>query len=184
VALDTALSLAYIALASVLAGLMAVKRVFRPTPVFFAFVCFDLVSSAAGLAMLHHAGFSESYLHFYLLYLAVNFLLYFRVLAELGKNLLRFNRVSRPYGMLAVLLFAAAAVPLCALSKWTAVPGRSPFSNGYYLAMRAGEALTFAGFLALISWSSLRKFRWPERELRIATGGVPAPSITSWTRPD
>jgi hypothetical protein len=42
--------------------------------------------------------------------------------------------------------------------------------NLYVLTTRAREVLEFSGFLTLIAWSSLRKFHWPERELRIVTG--------------
>ena len=101
---------------------------------------------------------------------AGDLLLYLWVLAELGKNLLRFNRKSRPQWKLAVPLFVVAAVLIGSLSRWAATPSRTLLANICFLTMRADGALEFAGFLALISWSGLRKLRWPERELRIATG--------------
>jgi hypothetical protein len=168
--LDSALSVANIGLASVLVALMALRRVFRPSPVFFAYVCFDLVFTAAALAIYLRSGPSAWYLYVFLFAFAGDLLLYFWVLAELGKNLLRFNRESRPHWQLAVLFFTVTAVLIGALARWAATPGRSLLGNVCFLLMRADGALEFAGFLALILWSSLRKLRWHERELRIATG--------------
>ncbi len=73
-------------------------------------------------------------------------------------------------GALAVLLFAVASVLVLVLARWTDAPGRSPLSNLCFVGMRADGALEFAGFLALVSWSNLRKLQWPQRELHIATG--------------
>jgi hypothetical protein len=132
-------------------------------------VCFDLVSSAAGLAIYHYSGFSNGYLRFFFFGLAVDFLLYLCVLAELGKNVLHYNRET--FSRLIVFLFFLwAAVCIGSFSSWALVPSRSLLSSIYFLAMRAAEILQFAGFLALITWSSLCKFRWPDRELHIATG--------------
>lgn len=168
--LDDALSLVSIALGSALVVAMFGKSAMRTSPFFFAYVCFDLGASAAGLAIYLDVGLSMRYWSIFLFGIAGDFLLYFFVLAELGKNLLRLNRASQPYWQAAAGFFAGASVLIFALSRWTVVPDRSFFSNAYVLGMRATAVLQFAGFLALISWSSLRKLRWPERELQIATG--------------
>jgi hypothetical protein len=165
-----ALSLAHIGLVAVLVALTAWRRVFRPAPVFFAYLCFDLIASAAGLAVYKFCGHSDWYLRFFLFVLAGDFLLYFCVLAELGKCLLRFNRKSQPHGKLAIVLFAAAALLIGALSSWTATSGRSLLAEICFLGLRVDSDLQFAGFLALAAWSSLRQLRWSDRELRIATG--------------
>lgn len=157
-------------MASLLVATMASKRAFRSSPLFFAYVCFDLAATAAGLAIYLDVGLSMRYWSIFLLGIAADFLLYFCVLAELGKNLLRINRNALPRWQLATWIFAGAAVLIFALSRWTAEPGRSWLSNMYLFGMRATAIVQFAGFLALISWSSLRKLRWPERELQIATG--------------
>ena len=94
--LDVALALAYMLLASALLAAMAGKRIFRSTPVFFAYLCFDLGSTAAALAISRSSGFSVGYLRFFLFAYAGDLLLYLCALAELGKNLLRFNRNSQP----------------------------------------------------------------------------------------
>ncbi len=168
--LDIALGLAYIGLAAGLLAAMAGKRAFRASLVFFAYVCLDLISSVIGLAAYHYSGFSGWYLRVFYFEAVVDFVLYFGVLVELGRNLLRFNRESRPHWDVAIWLFLCACVLIFTLSRWADAPGRSWSSNIYYLGMRANELFQFAGFLALISWSTVRKLRWPERELRVTTG--------------
>jgi hypothetical protein len=168
--LDSALSLVFIGLSSALVALMASRRVFRSLPLFFTYVCFDLGTCAAGLMIYHCSGASIWYWRTFLFQLTGDSLIYFCVLVEMGKNLLRFNRESRLHGALAVVLFAGAAVAIGALAKWTVAPGRSLLLNICFFGMRVNGDLQFAGFLALAGWSGLRKLHWPDRELRIATG--------------
>lgn len=168
--LDIALTLVYIGLAAALVVAMASKRIFLVSPVFFAYLCFEFVAAVAGLAVYDCTGLSIWYWCFFLVWLVVNCLLYFCVLAEIGKNLLCSNGKSLPRWSLAVLLFAAAETVIALLARWTDAPGRSPLANLCFVTMRADGALEFAGFLALAAWSTLRKLRWPDRELHIATG--------------
>lgn len=168
--LDDALSLLAIALGSALVVAMAGKRVFRASPFFFAYVCFDLAATAAGLAIYENAGVSGWYWGFFLLAFAVDLLLYFCVLVELVKNLLRFHGEDPWHWRTVAWYFAGALFLIFTLSRWTVDPGRSWLSNAYVVAMRANNTVQFAGFLALIVWSSAREFRWTQRELRIVTG--------------
>ncbi|MGC9224084.1 MAG: hypothetical protein ACP5E2_09175 [Terracidiphilus sp.] len=168
--LDTASNLFSIVLASLLVAAMASKRAFRSSPAFFAYVGFDLVTGAVGLAIYLRSGISYWYWGCLAFEVAGDFLLYFWVLLETARSLLRFNRENLPQTQIAAWFFAGTAVLIFTLSRWTVVPDRSFFSNAYVLGMRATSVLQFAGFLALILWSSLRKLRWPERELHIATG--------------
>ncbi|MGH9560093.1 MAG: hypothetical protein ACRD3S_01440, partial [Terracidiphilus sp.] len=117
-----------------------------------------------------YTGPSVTYWCFFLAWLVGNCLLYFGVLAEMGKNLLCSNGKSIPRWPLAVLLFAAASALVLAVARWTNAPGRSTLSNLCFVGLRANGALEFAGFLALVSWSNFRKLHWPQRELHIATG--------------
>jgi hypothetical protein len=168
--LDVALSLANMGLTTSLVAVMASKRILRTLPLFFTYLCFDLGCGVAGLAIYHASGYSTFYLRFFFVTAVVDFLFYFCVLAEICKNLLRFNRESRPHWDLAGWSLLGASVLVFTLSRWADAPGRSPLSNIYFLVMRIDEHLQFAGFLALITWSALRKFRWPDREFHVATG--------------
>lgn len=168
--LDIALTLVYIGFCAAVVAAMASKRIFLVSPIFFAYLCFEFVSTICALAVYQHAGPSVWYLRVFLTWLIGNGLLYFCALAEIGNNLLGSNGKSSPRWALAVLLFAAASVLVLVLARWTDAPGRSPLSNLCFVGMRADGALEFAGFLALVSWSNLRKLQWPQRELHIATG--------------
>lgn len=168
--LASALSFVFICLSSALVALMASMRVFRSLPLFFTYVCFELGSCAAGLTIYHFSGPSIWYWRAFLFQLVGDSLIYFSVLAEMGKNLVRFNHESHLRGTLAVLLFAGAAVTICALASWTVTPGRSLLLNVCFFGMRVNGDLQFAGFLALAGWSGVRKLHWPDREFRIATG--------------
>jgi hypothetical protein len=168
--LGSAMTLVFVGLSFALVALMTYRRVFRSLPLFFTYVCFDLAAGAAALAIYDWSGASIWYWRSFLLQLVGDSLIYFCVLVEMGKNLLRFNRESRLHGKLAVLLFGAAAVTIGALASWTVAPGRSLLLNICFFGMRVNGDLQFAGFLALAGWSGLRKLRWPDRELRIATG--------------
>ncbi len=149
---------------------MVSKWIFRSSPAFFAYVGFDLVTAVVGLLIYLRCGISHGYWGFFIAAVAGDFLLYFWVLLETAENLLRANREALPRTQIGAWFFAGTAALIFALSRWAIVPNRSLFSNAYILGMRAIAVLEFAGFLALISWSSVRKLRWPERELHIATG--------------
>jgi hypothetical protein len=166
--LDSAIDVVALGLAAALLSALTYKRVFRKLPVFFGYLCFYLVGGLVG--QLVYRCFPDWYVPFFLFDVAFYLLLIFAVLAELGKNLLRFNREPVPNGHIAVLIFVWANVLIFTLSRWGPAPGRSVFSVAYFLGMRAVEFLQFAGFLALISWSSLRKLCWPPHEWRIAIG--------------
>lgn len=166
--LDSAITWIGMGLAASVLAALAHKRVFRRLPVFSFYLCFYTASGLAGLLV--YRGIPSAYLLFVLLDVALGFLLVFLAFAELGKNLLLFNYEPLSHGHIAVLLFVSAAAVIFSLSRWAPAPSQSAFQGTYFLAMRAVELLQFAGFLALISWSNLRKLRWPDRELRVATG--------------
>ena len=167
--LGVALSLAHIGLASALVAHMALRRVFRPSPVFFAYLCFDLGSSAVGLAICRSSGFCVWYLRFFLFAYAGDLLLYLWV-CRAGEEPAALQSQIPPAMEAGGSAFCCGCRADRIPFRWAATPSRTLLANICFLTMRADGALEFAGFLALISWSGLRKLRWPERELRIATG--------------
>ncbi len=168
--LDIALTLVYIGLCAAVVAAMASKRLYLCSPVFFAYLCFEFASTICALEVYQYTGPSIWYLRVFLTWLVGNFLLYICALAEIGNNLRCSNGKARPRWSLAVLLFAVASLLVLVLARWTETPDRSPLSNLCFVGMRVDGALEFAGFLALVSWSNLRKLFWPQRELHIATG--------------
>ena len=168
--LDIALTLVYIGFCAAVVAAMAAKRIFLVSPLFFAYLCFESLSTLGTLVIYQYTGLSIWYWCFFLFWLVGNCLLYFCALAEIGNNLRCSNGKSCPRWSLAVLLFVVASLLVSVLARWTDAPGRSALSNLCFVGMRADGALEFAGFLALVSWSNLRKLQWPQRELHIATG--------------
>jgi hypothetical protein len=169
VSLDAAVNLTFLVLLSVLLAVLASKFVFRTSPIFFAYITFNLlVAGFAGLLVERYL--PGWYLHFYIFIIVVDFILNLYVLAELGKNVLRFNGAESSYWQVAFFLFLPAAVGIFSHTEWAVLPHRSLLSDIYYLAMRVSEVLAFAAFLAFIGWSRLRGLRWPDRELHIAAG--------------
>lgn len=166
--LDAAVILINLVLLSVFLAVLASKFVFRASPIFFAYFCFNLVVGFAGLPVERYL--PRWYLHFPLFIIVVDFIIYLYVLAELGKNVLRFNGAESSYWQVAFFLFLLAAVGICSRTEWAVLLHRSLLSDIYVLAMRVSEVLAFAALLALIGWSSLRGLRWPDRELHIAAG--------------
>jgi hypothetical protein len=168
VSLDTAVILINHVLLSVFLAVLACKFVFRASPIFFAYFCFNLAVGLAGLLVGRYL--PGWYLHFVIFVIVVDFIIYLYVLAELGENVLRFNGAESSYWEVAFFLFLLAAVGLCSRTEWAVLLHRSLLSDIYVLAMRVSEVLALAAFLAFIGWSSLRRLRWPDRELHIAAG--------------
>ncbi len=168
--LDVVLAIVCQAFVAVVLGVFAFKGLFRQLPVFFASMCFDLGVSGLGLAIYLLAKSPARYDLYGCFAYPIDLLCYFLILRELGIKILRFNREPRPQAVVGVLLFSAILLPFMGMTAWNTVPGRSLSWNVLCLEIRAYDLLTFAGVLALLMWSSLRRLRWPERELRIATG--------------
>ncbi len=166
--LDAAVILIYLVLLSALLAVLARKFVFRTSPIFFAYICFYLVVGFAGLLVDRYL--PGWYLYFIIFAIVADFIIYLYVLAELGKNVLRFNGAEYSYWQVACFIFLLAAVGIFSHTEWAVLPHRSLLSDIYYLAMRVSEVLAFAAFLAFMGWSTLRGLRWPDRELHIAAG--------------
>ncbi|MGH9591377.1 MAG: hypothetical protein ACRD25_13340, partial [Terracidiphilus sp.] len=92
------------------------------------------------------------------------------LMVELGRNLLRQNRIASPNWFLALALFIPVVWILSLLSRWT-IPPRLPLIWRLDLRLSQATAIIALGaFLALAWWSALRRLRWPPREFRIAAG--------------
>jgi hypothetical protein len=92
------------------------------------------------------------------------------ILAELGRAVVRNNRVAPPSRVVLYLLTALAAVVALALNRWR-VPTEWPLLNLIYMVLLQFLAtLRLVFLLTLVWWSSLLKLRWHTRELRIMTG--------------
>ena len=143
------------------------RRVYRIMPVFSSFILWCLLSDAGMAAM---QMIPNAYLPATLVNLTVDSAFQLAILVELGKTVVRNNRVDPPSRVIAVLLGLGAAALALSLNRWQ-VPTHWPLLNLIYMVLlevMASVRLVF--LLTLVWWSSLLKLRWDTRELRIITG--------------
>ena len=165
--IDLTLWLAGIIMESVLIAMVVWKRVYRKLPIFFCFLIWCLASDA-GMAVAHL--FPSAYLPATLANITVDALFQLAILAELGRAVVRYNRVAPPSRLAIVSLTALACVLAGSLNKWT-IPTQLPIIEMLYVVlMQLFAILRVVFLLTLVWWSSLQGLRWPTRELRIVTG--------------
>ncbi len=165
--IDLTLWLAGILMETVLLGLVIWKRAYRSLPVFACYLIWCLLSDA-GMAVANQ--FPNAYLPATLVNITVDALLQLAILAELGREVVRHNRVSPPSRVVIGLLTAVAVVLAGSLNKWT-IPTHLPILDMLYVVLMQLLAILRVVFLlTLVWWSSLQGLRWPTRERRIVTG--------------
>ncbi|HEV2322960.1 MAG TPA: hypothetical protein VGS10_03310 [Terracidiphilus sp.] len=166
---DLALTLSGLCLELVLVAILIVRRIHRTLPSFLGFIAVALCTDA--LASLVPGFVSrELYLRFWIASLLLEFVFYIVLTFELGRNVLRRNRIASPNWFLAFALFIPAVWVLTLLSHWS-IPPRLAFI--WQVDLRVSQATAVLGlgaFLAFIWWSALRRLHWPPREFRIAVG--------------
>ncbi len=166
--MDTVMPLAASAVDAALLVLLVSQRTYRTLPAFFSYQAWCLCSGVAGFVVLRF--FLRDYVGFYLLNITGDALFQLAVLLELGRVVLRHNRVAAPRRTVLLLLLMTAILMIWSLAKWT-LPEHLP--QPILLAIRMRQlfsVLQFASLLALVWLSTLRGLRWPERALQVATG--------------
>ena len=112
----------------------------------------------------------KAYLPATLINITVDAAFQLAILAELGRAVVRHNRVEPPSKVVIFLLTVAAAALAMMLNRWK-VPTEWPLLNLVYMVLLQFLAtLRLVFLLTLVWWSSLLKLRWHPRELRIMTG--------------
>ena len=143
------------------------RRIYRTLPVFSCFLGWCLLSDAGMAAMQR---IPRAYLPATLVNITVDALFQLAILWELGREVLRHNRVNPPSRVVLFLLTVLAAVVALAVNRWK-VPTGWPLLNLIYMVLLQFLAtLRLVFLLTLVWWSSLLKLRWHPRELRIVTG--------------
>ena len=166
--MDTAVPLAASAVDAAILVLLVSRRMLRTLPAFFSYQAWCLCSGVAGLVVLSFI--PRDYARFYLLNISGDALFQLAVLVELGRVVLRHNRVAAPRRAVIVLLLMTATLMVWSLARWT-LPEKLPQLIVLAIRMRQiFSVLQFASLLALIWLSTLRGLRWPERALQVATG--------------
>ena len=165
--IDLTLWLAGIGMEALLLGLVIWKRVYRTLPVFSCFFLWCLLSDG-GMAVA--VRFPTAYLQATLVNITVDALFQLAILAELGRAVVRHNRVTPPSRIVIALLTVLAFILAGSLNKWV-IPTQLPIADILYLLlMQLYAVLRVVFLLTLVWWSSLQGLRWPPRELRILTG--------------
>ncbi len=165
--IDLTLWLAGILMEASLLVLVVWKRIYRSLPVFACFLVWCLLSD---IGMAVAVRFPNAYLSATLVNITVDALLQLGILAELGRVVMRHNRVTPPSRVVVILLTVLAFVLAGSLNKWT-IPTQFPILDMLYLVlMQLLAVLRVVFLLTLVWWSSLQGLRWPTRELRIVTG--------------
>ncbi len=166
--LETAVSVAAAVCLAVLIVIFTKKRLFTALPIFFCYLLYGFCAAFAAAATQRY--FPHLYIHEYIAEVCGDAVLYFIALAELQRNLARYNRASSFRWWPAILLVVLNGLILSGLSQW-AIPYH--FSIQWRFAAHTTQAtatIELAGLLALIEWSMIRGFRWPDREFRIVSG--------------
>ena len=165
--IDLTLWLLAVLLEGAVLSIVLWRRLYEKLPVFSCFLVWCLLSDAGMAAMQR---FPRAYLPATLVNITIDALFQLAILAELGRAVIRHNRVDPPSRVVIWLLTLAAAVVAVMLNRWK-VPGDWPALNRVYMALLQSLAtLRLVFLLTLVWWSSLLKLRWHPRELRIVTG--------------
>lgn len=148
---------------------LASKRIFPLMPVFVVYQAYS-VFFGLGMTALLCIGDSRVYFLFWGVGNAIDTLLYLCVVAEVRRNVLRYNRAAPLSRTILFGLFIVAVVPICLLAQWSGFLWRDRVLQIGLRVMQASAILEVAAILALAWWSNIKKLRWPEREFQVITG--------------
>jgi len=168
VTLDNALWVGGAGLEMILLVMLVRRRVYRTLPVFFFYLVWCLGSDAVEMALSRY--FPAAEMPAFLVDATVYTLFQLAMLGELGASAGRYSRATRPSRILLALLMTVACALIWSLAKWNIPASAGNLPQFCAILLQAFAILRVAALLALAWWSSLQALRWPERELKIATG--------------
>ena len=165
--IDLTLWLFAVLLEGAVLGVIIWRRIYRSLPVFSCFLVWCLLSDAGMAAM---DRLPNVYLTATLVNITVDALFQIAILIELGRAVVRHNRVDPPSRVVLFLLTCLAALIAMMLNRWK-IPTEWPLLNLIYMVLLQFLAtIRLVFLLTLVWWSSLLKLRWHQRDLRILTG--------------
>ncbi len=165
--IDMTMWLFAILLEGAVLGVVIWRRVYLTLPVFSSFLAWCLLSDAGMAAM---KMIPNAYLPATIVNITVDALFQLAILNELGKTVVRHNRVDPPSRVVLVLLAALAAALTLMLNRWRIPDGWPLLDIIYMVLLQFLAAVRLSVLLTLVWWSSLLKLEWQTRELRIFTG--------------
>jgi hypothetical protein len=150
--------------------LLAVKRVYRNLPVFFAYLCWAIASDLAAYTIQTFR--PEFYSKFYWTQMVIDSVMVFAVLVELAWSVLRPIRASLPkWSWLGIAVLIALAGLLVWPIAGFAVPGKLDDVGTHLFRLQQTFAiLRVVTFLGLAAFSQALSIGWRDRELQVATG--------------
>jgi hypothetical protein len=167
---DTTLLFAGIGMETVLLGLLVWKRFYRDLPVFFVFILWGSSIDLATLLLAPRIT-PVDYLRFYAVMMILDALIRFAVWVELGRKVLRYNGATAPGLLFVFLLFALACLPLWLLAQQTPLSADHTVFRLVFEHLRQAFGILMVAILLTMAWMSrILRLRWPERELKVATG--------------
>lgn len=169
--LDVLFACGGIALELILVLLQLQRRSFRLLPVFFAYVCWSLLSDVVTCwASLQFS--PRIYLQIYLVQLSIDSGMVFLVLSEIAWSILRPIRLSlsRLIIPLIMVMICLAALLFWPLTK-DMVPTHLNHTGIFLFRLEQTSAiLRIFVFLVLTSFSHLLRITWRNREMQLASG--------------
>jgi len=167
---DLTIWYAGIVLDAVLLGLLMRRRVYKDLPVFFIYLLWSLYYDLVAWKLMRTLS-PEACLQQYMVGITVNALFVVAVWIELGRKVLRYNGARTPGRFFVFLLFLVACLPLWLLAQQTPLSAGHTVFRLLFAHLRQIIGILMVAVLLTMAWlSRILDLRWPERELRIATG--------------
>ncbi len=165
--IDLTLWLMAVSLEGAVLAIIIWRRIYRTLPVFSCFLVWCLLSDAGMAAMQH---IPNAYLPATLVNITIDAFFQLAILFEIGRAVVRYNRIAPPSRIILILLTIGAAILAMVLNRWK-IPTEWPLLDTIYMVLLQFFAILRMVFLlTLVWWTSLYKLRWHPRELRIITG--------------
>jgi hypothetical protein len=151
--------------------LMLIKgKVYRTLPVFFAYLCWSLLSDS--ILYYVRVAYPDRFFQIYIVQLVLDSLMIFALLVEIAWSVLRPIRNSLPkytwLGIAALVLIGGAILwPVAGLAAPSYI---APVGRNLFTLQQTPAILRAVFFLALAGFSQFLSIGWRDRELQIATG--------------
>lgn len=165
---ESSLLFAILSAETVLFGMLVWKHVYVVLPVFT--VSGILLCSTGFVGTVLGLAWPSSFASFFLVDIFVRAAFLLCTVAEIARNLIRWNRATSPFIPLYLALLVVTSSLLLLLAQWSSPAGFSPTQKLSAHALQLVGAVQIAAFLALAWWALLRRFIWPRTEFHLATG--------------
>jgi hypothetical protein len=154
---ESSLLFAILSAETVLFGMLVWKHVYVVLPVFT--VSGILLCSTGFVGTVLGLAWPSSFASFFLVDIFVRAAFLLCTVAEIARNLIRWNRATSPFIPLYLALLVVTSSLLLLLAQWSSPAGFSPTQKLSAHALQLVGAVQIAAFLALAWWALLRPGR-------------------------